>query len=90
MKKPTQISKISTLLIILILTLSAILITVPLISGQAIPTKKTYAMCGVIPNPVGVNQQVLLLLDLVLLLCMRRFVLFYILEQLKLEKLLLA
>ncbi|PVX23016.1 MAG: hypothetical protein CW691_11920 [Candidatus Bathyarchaeum sp.] len=51
-------TKISVIGLILALTVSAIIITIPTTIAQA-PTKATYAYIGAIPNPVGVNQEVL-------------------------------
>ena len=51
-------SKISTISIILLLTLSAILIALPSASAQQ--TQVAYPFIGVVPNPVGVNQVIVL------------------------------
>ena len=58
MKKLQLKTKISTIALILVLTISAILVALPAATAQA--TKMTYAYIGTVPNPVGVNQQVLL------------------------------
>ena len=51
-------SKISTISIILLLTLSAIIIALPSVSAQQ--TQVSYPFIGVVPNPVGVNQVIVL------------------------------
>jgi len=51
---------IATIALILLLTVSAILVALPAATAQDVGSKKTYAFLGVVPNPVGVNQQVLL------------------------------
>ena len=51
-------SKISTIALILLLTISATLIALPSVSAQE--TKTTFAYLGAVPNPIGMNQQVLL------------------------------
>jgi len=51
-------SKISTISLILLLTISATLIALP--SAAAQTTRTTYPFIGAIPNPVGINQEVLL------------------------------
>jgi len=50
-------SKISTISLILLLTLSAILIALPTAAAQN--TQVTYPFIGVVPNPAGINQVVL-------------------------------
>ena len=66
MKKLIVKQKIGTMALILLLALSAILITLPAVVAQFPPPPsgpqsiKTYCYLGAIPNPVGVNQQVLL------------------------------
>jgi len=52
-------SKLSTIALVLMITLSALLIALPTASAQA-THKQSYPYIGAIPNPVGVNQQVLL------------------------------
>jgi len=59
MKKLYCKTKLSTIALILVLTISAILVALPAVTAQS-PTKKTYAYIGAIPNPVGVTQMVLL------------------------------
>ncbi len=51
-------SKISTISIILLLTLSAIFIALPSVSAQQ--TQVSYPFIGVVPNPVGINQVIVL------------------------------
>ncbi len=51
-------TKISAIALILLLTVPAILVALPLASAQQ--TMETYAFIGVRPNPVGVNQEVLI------------------------------
>jgi len=52
-------SKISTIALILLLTLSAILVALPAVTAHDPPeTLNTYAYIIVSPNPVGVNQQI--------------------------------
>ena len=58
MKKLDLNPKIATLTLILILSISAVMITLPTVNAQQ--TKATVAYLGAMPNPVGVNQQVLL------------------------------
>jgi len=58
MKKLENKTKIATIALILVLTISAILVALPVATAQA--TKITYAFIGAVPNPVGVNQMVLL------------------------------
>ena len=52
-------TKLSTIALILVLTMSAILVALPAVTAQS-PTKKTFAYIGAVPNPVGVDQTVLL------------------------------
>ena len=52
-------TKLSTIALILVLAVSATLVTLPVAAAQT-QTKETYCFIGVTPNPVGVNQQVLL------------------------------
>ena len=58
MKISINKSKITTIAFILLLTISAIIVALPQASAQR--TQKTWPYLGVIPNPVGVNQPVLL------------------------------
>ena len=50
-------TKISTIAIILVLTISALIVAIPTATAQN--TQTTYPFLGVVPNPVGVNQVVL-------------------------------
>jgi len=52
-------TKLSTITLILVLTLSTIVVTLPATTAQEPPRQKTYAFIGAIPNPVGVNEQTL-------------------------------
>ncbi len=52
-------TKISTIAIILILTLSAMIVALPAVTAQPGTTWNTWAVCEVVPNSVGVNQPVL-------------------------------
>ena len=58
MKKQNIKTKISTITIIIMLTITAMLTLLP--SANAQVSKATYAFIGAVPNPVGVNQEVLL------------------------------
>lgn len=58
--KKTKTQKTLTILIISVLSISALLVVAPAISGQDLERKTTYATCGLLPNPVGVGQQVLI------------------------------
>jgi len=58
MKELFYKTKISTITLILVLTASAMLISLPITNAQE--TKETYAFIGANPNPVGVGQEVLL------------------------------
>jgi len=60
MRKINHKTKTSTILLILLLTISAMLVISPSVIAQQIQTKKTYSYIGAVPNPVGVNQEVLL------------------------------
>ncbi len=62
MEKHKNKSKISTVALILILTLSGLLISLPAIKGQS--STMTYPLIGATPNPVGVNQETLLLVGI--------------------------
>ena len=59
MKKPKKI-QISTIALTLMLAISAIIVILPTALAQAPGHKETFAFLGGIPNPVGVNQAVLL------------------------------
>ena len=56
MKNTETKTKISTITLILVFTLSAFIVTIPPASAR---TQATYPFLGVVPNPVGVNQVVL-------------------------------
>jgi hypothetical protein len=58
MKNGKNISKISTIALTMLLTISIIIVALPQVSGQS--NKATYAYLGAVPNPVGVGQTVLL------------------------------
>ncbi|MBN2260648.1 MAG: hypothetical protein JW702_08880, partial [Clostridiales bacterium] len=60
MKKNKSNYLFSTTILVLLLTISAISVTLPAVAAQSVPTKATIAYLGAMPNPVGVNQQVLL------------------------------
>ncbi|PVX23832.1 MAG: hypothetical protein CW691_09565 [Candidatus Bathyarchaeum sp.] len=60
MEKLVNMPKISTIALILLLIISAIVVILPTAIAQDVESKKTYAFIGAIPNPVGVNQDVLL------------------------------
>jgi len=53
-------SKLSTIALILLLTISATLVALPAATAQGAPEQMTYAFIGAMPNPVGVTQPVLL------------------------------
>jgi len=54
-------TKISTIALILVLTISTVLIALPVTTAQGVDfNKSTYAFIGAVPNPAGVNQEVLL------------------------------
>ncbi len=59
MKKSINKSKITTIAFILLLTISAILIALPSAYAQT-RVKATISYLGVMPNPVGINQPVLM------------------------------
>jgi len=56
--KNQNTTKISTIALILLLTISATIIALPSVAAQS--TKKPYPYLGAVPNPVGINQEVLL------------------------------
>lgn len=61
MNKKSQKAKISIVTMITIVTVALFLSTIPSIIAQDVEySKKTHAYIGAIPNPVGVNQEVLL------------------------------
>ena len=51
-------TKVSVIALILMLTISAVIVALPTTTAQG--TQKTYPFLGVVPNPVGVNQMILL------------------------------
>jgi len=51
--------KISTIALILVITISAVIVAIPTATAQDV-TRTTYPFLGVVPNPVGVNQMILL------------------------------
>jgi len=54
-------TKISTIALVLILTMSAIFVALPIVIAQEPDAfRTTYAFIGATPNPVGVNQELLL------------------------------
>ncbi len=61
MKKLQLKTKISTIALILVLTISAILVALPAATAQVpMLTMKSYAYIGATPNPVGINQDTLI------------------------------
>ncbi len=62
MKKISNKNKIMAIAFVLTLTMSLALVTClqPVIAQEPYRTKKTFAYIGAVPNPVGVNQTVLL------------------------------
>ena len=58
MKKLYRKTKISTISVILLLTISAIVVAIPHTTAQQ--TRVTYPYIGAVPNPVGSGQEVLL------------------------------
>ncbi len=60
MKKLQFKTKISTIAIILVLIISAILVALPAATAQEPGRKTTYPFIGATPNPVGLGQEVLL------------------------------
>ena len=59
--KKLRRTKINTTLLVLLLAISAMWVVIPFANAQEpAATKKTYAFVGATPNPVGVNQEVLL------------------------------
>jgi len=53
-------TKISTMSLVLLLTISALIVAIPSATAQEPGTQVTYPFLGVVPNPVGVNQYILL------------------------------
>jgi len=60
MKRNYCKTKLSTIALILVLTVSAILVALPIATAQEPQSKATFAFINAIPNPVGVNQILLL------------------------------
>ncbi|MEJ2242656.1 MAG: hypothetical protein P8Y18_11035, partial [Candidatus Bathyarchaeota archaeon] len=61
MKKLNIKTTIMTILTLLIMIISTVLITLPNVTAQEPDiVKQTYAYIGATPNPIGVNQEVLL------------------------------
>ncbi len=60
MKRLQLKTKISTIALILLLTLSATLVALPAVNAQTPGTTNTFAIIDFIPNPAGVNQQILI------------------------------
>ena len=58
--KNQNTTKISTITLILLLTISATIIALPAVTAQEPQTEMTFPYLGAVPNPVGINQQVLL------------------------------
>jgi outer membrane protein assembly factor BamB len=59
MKLPKNKTTATTIALFLVLTIAVTLFALPLATAQP-TTKKSYAYIGALPNPVGVNQEVLL------------------------------
>ncbi|MEJ2241642.1 MAG: hypothetical protein P8Y18_05830 [Candidatus Bathyarchaeota archaeon] len=61
MRKQQTKSKISVISLILILTISTFFIALPTVTAQEpVYSKATHAYIGAVPNPIGINQQLLL------------------------------
>jgi hypothetical protein len=60
MKHLESKTKISTIAIILLLTLSAMIVALPSVTAQPGTTWNTWSVCQVVPDVVGVNQPVLI------------------------------
>ncbi len=56
--------KLSTITLILVLAISATIVALPIATAQPGTTWKTWAICEVVPNKIGVNQPVLVVLGL--------------------------
>ena len=56
--------KPSTITLILVLAISGTLVAIPMVSSQPGTTWKTWAICEVVPNQIGVNQPVLVVMGL--------------------------
>ena len=53
-------TKISTITLVLVFAILAVTLVVPTTTAQEAGTQVTYPFLGVVPNPVGVNQYILL------------------------------
>jgi len=53
-------SKATAVCLLLLFAMVVSLAALPTANAQAYKEKNTYAMCGLMPNPVGVNQEVLI------------------------------
>ncbi len=62
MNKKGFFSTIYASFLMLVLTISAL--TILSVDAQTVGTKKTYAVCGILPNPVGVGQETLIWLGI--------------------------
>ena len=61
MEKNKNLQKILTIAIILTLTISILIASLPITAAQnPIRNKQTFAFCSATPNPIGVNQQALI------------------------------
>jgi outer membrane protein assembly factor BamB len=60
MSSITNKTKASTIALFLVLTIAVTIVAIPPATAQAPYRKTTYAYIGALPNPVGVNQDVLL------------------------------
>jgi outer membrane protein assembly factor BamB len=61
MEKTKFKSKISTISLILMLTISALIVAFPaVIAQEPVYNKATHAYIGAVPNPIGINQMLLL------------------------------
>jgi hypothetical protein len=58
--KNQNTTKMSTIALILLLTISATIIALPTVTAQEPQTEMTFPYLGAVPNPVGINQEVLL------------------------------
>ena len=60
MEKQKINTRISTITLVLLLTISCLITVLPTIYAQEPVIMKTYPYIGATPNPIGINQQVLL------------------------------
>ena len=58
--KNTKRTKINSIALIFAFVISTIIVALPTATAQGVGTKTTYPFIGAMPNPVGVNQDVLL------------------------------